>query len=159
MVTSLGISQFDAGLFILQASRDLYSDVSRATEGLVTGKDLTEKTVGEILGRGQAPITELDDSTALVRRDVDIAAVNETLELALPDDEAFETIAGLLFNRAGRVVEQGETFDCDGIWLRVESVDQTRILQVRMQTERAANQSRSGTEPREETFIEHSTGE
>jgi CBS domain containing-hemolysin-like protein len=159
MVTSLGISQFDAGLFILQASRDLCSDVSRATEGLVTGKDLTEKTVGEILGRGQAPITELNGSTALVRRVVDIAEINETLELALPDGEEFETIAGLLFNRAGRVVEQGEAFDCDGIRLRIESVDRTRMMQVRMQTGRADNQSRSGTESREETFIEHSTGE
>jgi CBS domain containing-hemolysin-like protein len=159
MVTSLGISRCDAGRSILQASRGLSADESRTAERLGTVEDLTEEIVREILGREQAPITELDDSTALVRRDVDIAAVNETLELALPDDEAFETIAGLLFNRAGRVVEQGETFDCDGIWLRVESVDQTRILQVRMQTERAANQSRSGTEPREETFIEHSTGE
>ncbi len=130
------------------------------TEGLVTVEDLTEEIVGEILeGREQAPITELDDSTALVRGDVAIAEVNETLELDLPDGEEFETIAGLLFNRAGRLVEQGETFDCDVVRLRVESVDETRITQVRIQTGMADNQSRDGTEFREEMSDELSTDE
>ncbi|WP_226043292.1 hemolysin family protein [Natrinema sp. DC36] len=130
------------------------------TEGLVTVEDLTEEIVGEILeGPEQAPITELDDSTALVRGDVAIAEVNETLELDLPDGGEFETIAGLLFNRAGRLVKQGETFDCDVVRLRVESVDETRITQVRIQTGMADNQSRDGTEFREEMSDELSTGE
>ncbi|WP_276255521.1 hemolysin family protein [Halomontanus rarus] len=105
------------------------------TEGLVTIEDLTEEIVGEILEGGkEAPITKLDETTALVRGDVDIAEVNESLDLDLPDGEEFETIAGLLFNRAGRLVEQGETFNCSDVQLRVETVEQTRITKVRIRT-------------------------
>jgi putative hemolysin len=111
------------------------------TEGLVTVEDLIEEIVGEILeGPEEAPITQLNQTSALVQGDVDIAAVNEALGLELPDGEEFETIAGLLFNRAGRLVEQGETFDCDGVQLRVETVDQTRITHVRVVTDTSHTQ-------------------
>ncbi len=117
------------------------------TEGLVTVEDLTEEIVGEILeGTEDAPVTELDETTALVRGDVNIAAVNERLGLDLPDGEEFETIAGLLINRAGRLVEQGETFDVGAVQLRVETTDQTRITQVRIRTDRSKNSTESTVE-------------
>ncbi|WP_306061167.1 hemolysin family protein [Natronococcus wangiae] len=117
------------------------------TEGLVTVEDLTEEIVGEILeGTEEAPITHLNETTALVRGDVDIAAVNEELDLNLPDGEEFETIAGLLFNRAGRLVEQGETFDCNDVQLQVETVDQTRVIQVRIRIDPSTETSETTTE-------------
>nr|WP_255666493.1 transporter associated domain-containing protein [Haladaptatus sp. DYF46] len=117
------------------------------TEGLVTIEDLTEEIVGEILeGPEDAPITQLDEQTALVRGDVDIVEVNETLGLELPDGEEFETVAGLLFNHAGRLVEQGETFNCDGVQLYVETVDQTRITLVRIRMGRSDSDGASTTE-------------
>jgi len=118
------------------------------TEGLVTIEDLTEEIVGEILeGAEDAPITRLDETTALVRGDVDIATVNDQLGLGLPDGEEFETVAGLLFNRAGRLVEQGETFGVEGVQLQVEAMDQTRIIQVRIHYSQSKNSSQSSAKP------------
>ena len=103
------------------------------TEGLVTIEDLVEEIVGEILEGGEEePIEFVDDSTALVKGEVNIDIVNEQLELELPEGEEFETIAGFVFNRAGRLVEEGETISYNGLDIRVEEVENTRITWARI---------------------------
>ncbi|QLH82047.1 hemolysin family protein [Halosimplex pelagicum] len=104
-----------------------------ATEGLVTMEDMTEEIVGEILGGGEDhPIEFLDETEVLVRGEVNIDEVNETLDIHLPEGEEFETIAGFIFNRAGRPVEEGEEFDYEDVVLRAEQVKDTRIQKARV---------------------------
>ncbi len=77
-------------------------------------EDLTEEIVGEILeGEEEEPIEYVDDDTVTVKGEVNIEEVNEALDLDLPEGEEFETIAGFIFNRAGRLVEEGETITYD----------------------------------------------
>jgi CBS domain containing-hemolysin-like protein len=103
------------------------------TEGLVTMEDLTEEIVGEILeGEEEEPIEFVDDDTALVRGEVNIEEVNEALDIELPEGEEFETIAGFIFNRAGRLVEEGEVISFDHVDIRVEEVQNTRIMKARI---------------------------
>jgi CBS domain containing-hemolysin-like protein len=103
------------------------------TEGLLTMEDLTEEIVGEILeGEEEEPIEFVDDDTALVRGEVNIEDVNERLEIDLPEGEEFETIAGFIFNRAGRLVEEGEQIDYENVEIRVEDVENTRIMKARV---------------------------
>ncbi|WP_255151206.1 hemolysin family protein [Halorarius halobius] len=103
------------------------------TEGLVTMEDLTEEIVGEILeGEEEEPIEFVDSDTAIVRGEVNIEEVNETLDIDLPEGEEFETIAGFIFNRAGRLVEEGELIAFDGVEIRVEEVENTRIMKARV---------------------------
>lgn len=108
------------------------------TEGLITIEDMVEVIVGEILeGEEQEPIEHLDDHTIRVRGEVNIEEVNEALEIELPEGEEFETIAGFIFNRAGRLVEEGETITYDNVTIDIESVDNTRIQEVRLTKEQA----------------------
>jgi CBS domain containing-hemolysin-like protein len=103
------------------------------TEGLVTMEDLTEEIVGEILEGGEEePIEVLDDDTAIVKGEVNIDELNEALGVDLPEGEEFETIAGFIFNRAGRLVEEGEAIEYDGLTIRVEQVENTRIMKARI---------------------------
>ncbi|MFB6191894.1 MAG: hemolysin family protein [Haloarculaceae archaeon] len=103
------------------------------TEGLVTMEDLTEEIVGEILeGEEEEPLEFVDEDTLMVRGEVNIEEVNEALEIELPEGEEFETIAGFIFNRAGRLVEEGETITYDGTEIRVEEVENTRIRMARV---------------------------
>ncbi|MFT4946626.1 MAG: putative hemolysin [Natronomonas sp.] len=103
------------------------------TEGLVTMEDLVEEIVGEILEGGEAePIEFESDDAAVVKGEVNIDDVNEALEIELPEGEEFETIAGFIFNRAGRLVEQGEQIEYDGLSIRVEQVENTRIMRARI---------------------------
>ena len=103
------------------------------TEGLVTMEDLTEEIVGEILEEEEEePIEYVGDDTVVVRGEVNVEVVNEALEIDLPEGEEFETIAGFIFNRAGRLVEEGEVIEYDGVEIRVEQVENTRIMKVRV---------------------------
>ena len=103
------------------------------TEGLLTMEDMVEEIVGDILeGDEEQAIEFVDDDTALIRGEVNIDEVNEVLGVDLPEGEEFETLAGFIFNRAGRLVEEGETIEYDGIRIRVEEVDTTRIKQARV---------------------------
>ncbi|WP_256295814.1 hemolysin family protein [Haloarchaeobius salinus] len=99
------------------------------TEGLVTMEDMIEEIVGEILeGEEEEPIEEVDDDTFIVKGELNIEDVNEAMGIDLPEGEEFETIAGFIFNRAGRLVEEGEQITYDGIEITVEQVENTRIM-------------------------------
>jgi len=103
------------------------------TEGLVTMEDITEEIVGEILQAGEEePIEFLGDREAIVKGELNIDEVNEALDIDLPEGEEFETIAGFIFNRAGRLVEEGERIDYNGIEIHVERVEDTRIMKARV---------------------------
>jgi CBS domain containing-hemolysin-like protein len=73
--------------------------------------------------------------------------VNDELGIDLPEGEEFETLAGFIFNRAGRLVEQGETIDYEGVRIHVGEVDNTRIMRARIELP-------EGDEPPEESDAE-----
>jgi putative hemolysin len=114
------------------------------TEGIVTMEDMTEEIVGEILEGGEEePIQFVDETTAVVRGEVNIDELNDALHIELPEGEEFETIAGFIFNRAGRLVEEAETFSYADVELTVEEIENTRIKKARV--------SRQEVEDQEET--------
>lgn len=103
------------------------------TEGLLTMEDITEEIVGEILQAGEEePMEYIDDNEIIVKGELNIDEVNEALDIDIPEGEEFETIAGFIFNRAGRLVEEGEIIQYNGIDIHVETVENTRILKARV---------------------------
>ncbi|WP_125920034.1 transporter associated domain-containing protein, partial [Haloparvum sedimenti] len=103
------------------------------TEGIITLEDMVEEIVGDILeGDEPEPVEFLDDNTAVVQGEVNIDEVNEFLNIDLPEGQEFETLAGFVFNRAGRLVEEGEEIEYDGVKIRIERVDNTRIMRARV---------------------------
>ncbi|MFB6119994.1 MAG: hemolysin family protein [Halobacteriaceae archaeon] len=104
------------------------------TEGLVTMEDMIEEIVGEILEGGEEePLERVDENTVIVRGEVNIDEVNEALDVEIPEGEEFETIAGFVFNRAGRLVEAGEDIEYEDIRITVEQVENTRIVEARIE--------------------------
>jgi len=67
-----------------------------------------------------------------VKGEVNIEEVNEFLDIELPEGEEFETIAGFIFNRSGRLVEEGEELEYGGVRITVEKVENTRIMKARL---------------------------
>ena len=103
------------------------------TEGIITLEDMVEEIVGEILeGDEHEPIEFVDEDVAMVKGEVNIDEVNEILGIDLPEGEEFETLAGFLFNRSGRLVEEGEEVEYDNVKIRIERVDNTRIMKARV---------------------------
>jgi CBS domain containing-hemolysin-like protein len=117
------------------------------TEGLITLEDMVEEIVGDILeGDEEEPFEFVADDAALVRGEVNIDEVNEVLGLELPEGEEFETLAGFIFNRAGRLVDEGEEIEYDGVVIRIEEVDNTRIMRALVtRPEEAGEEAAAGT--------------
>ncbi|PSP53647.1 DNA-binding protein [Halobacteriales archaeon QH_7_68_42] len=128
------------------------------TEGLVTMEDLTEEIVGEILEGGEEePIEYVDDDTVVVKGEVNIEEVNEALSIDIPEGEEFETIAGFIFNRVGRLVQAGEVIEYDGIEIRVEQVENTRITKARITRTDAYNPDETDDDAKVEVSDDVST--
>jgi hypothetical protein len=95
---------------------------------------MVEEIVGDILAEDEEEPFEMQaDGAAVVRGEVNVDEVNDVLGLDLPEGEEFETLAGFIFNRAGRLVEEGETIDYEDVTIRIEEVDNTRIMKARIE--------------------------
>lgn len=114
---------------------DEYGGIS----GLVTTEDLLEELVGEIEDEHDAGepgrIQRQDDGSILVDAMLSLSDLAEILELKRDEDLPYDTLAGLILDRLGRVPDQGERVDVDGFAMFCEEVTRTAILKVRIKKE------------------------
>jgi CBS domain containing-hemolysin-like protein len=100
------------------------------TAGVVTLSDLAEEIVGEVSDPFDEPeIQPLPDGTALIDGLTPITEVNERFELHL-DDPNYDTLAGFVLGRLGRLARVGDQVLVDSVELRVEAMDGLRIARV-----------------------------
>ncbi|HMK09468.1 MAG TPA: hemolysin family protein, partial [Anaerolineales bacterium] len=100
------------------------------TAGVVTLADLVEEIVGEVSDPFDEPeLQPLPDGTALIDGLTTIEEVNERFDLHL-DDPDYDTLAGFLLGRLGRLAQVGDQVEVDGVELRVEAMDGLRIARV-----------------------------
>jgi CBS domain containing-hemolysin-like protein len=104
-------------------------------EGILTLEDLLEEIVGEIDDEFDEEVrsqcVEQADGTYLLDGMLAVRDANAHLNLELPEDDSYTTLAGFLMARAGRVLEEGDTVVHDGSGFRVERVDGRRIRRLR----------------------------
>ncbi|MCC6188884.1 MAG: HlyC/CorC family transporter [Anaerolineales bacterium] len=102
------------------------------TAGLATLGDLLSQIVGEVadpFDRSGPDIQRLPDDSLLINGLTQIEAVNDVLGLALRD-EHYDTIAGFVLGRLGRMARVGDTVESDGVRLKVEALDGLRIARL-----------------------------
>jgi len=102
------------------------------TAGLVTLEDLLEEIVGEVsdpFDRITPEIQSLPDGTAMINGLALIEEVNQHLRLKLEDPD-YDTIAGYVLGKLGRIPRIGDTVEGEGVRLRVESMDGLRIARL-----------------------------
>lgn len=86
------------------------------TAGLVTMEDILEEIVGEIQDEydDEIPLIEkLSKTEFQVNPVITINDANDILPVPLPEEEEYETIAGLVISRLGRIPEINEVIDLD----------------------------------------------
>ncbi len=103
------------------------------TEGMATTENLLEEIVGGIGDERVAqsqPVKKIDEATAQVQAQLRVEQVNEYLGTQLPESDDYETLAGLLLVRFGRIPRVGESVQIDDTKLTVTAMSGPRIEQV-----------------------------
>ena len=100
------------------------------TAGLVSLEDLVEEIFGDI--------QDEHDNRRLTAREVqpgvyeisgrcEIADLNETFNLDLPESDEYQTLAGFILNNLGEIPSQGDTFDIKGMTFSIIKKSATRL--------------------------------
>ena len=110
----------------------LVIDEHGGTAGIVTLEDVVEELVGEIRDEydvGELGVEQLAEERFLVPGTLRIDEAADRLGVELPDGE-YETVAGFLMDRLGRIPKRRDAVEHDGWRLRVRSMNRRRVVQV-----------------------------
>ncbi|OLT20150.1 hypothetical protein BJF81_05335 [Ornithinimicrobium sp. CNJ-824] len=139
-ITALPVSKpVLASLHLLQETQQhlaLVVDEHGGTEGIVTVEDLVEELVGEIYDEYD---TEPDPEDSLVRADgilrvsggLIVEELEDALDVHLPRG-GYETVAGLVLARLGRMAAEGDEVRAGPVLLRVTAMEGMRIREVQV---------------------------
>ena len=104
-------------------------------EGILTLEDLLEEIVGEINDEydeeTRAQCVEQSDGTYMLDGMLAVRDANRHLNLELPENGSYTTIAGFLMAQAGRVLKIGDEVEYEGATFKVERVERRRIRRIR----------------------------
>jgi putative hemolysin len=115
-------------------------DEHGSVSGLVTLEDLIEEIVGEIEDEydwEERPVEKLRDGSIVVEGTVPASQLREAHHVPLPEGE-FETVAGFMLDRLGRVPKGGEVVEEAGYRFTVVDVEKHRISKVKVESRRQA---------------------
>ena len=110
----------------------LVTDEYGSVSGLVTLEDLLEELVGEITDeydKEEPELVEIEPGIFRVSGKASIDDVNELLDVELPDQE-WDTIGGFVLDLFGRIPDDGDQKDWQGLKFTAEEVHGRRIAKV-----------------------------
>jgi len=109
------------------------------TAGLVTIEDILEEIVGEIQDEydTEPPLVEmLADGAYIVNPRMEVGDFEQLMDVHWADDEQErEPLAGLIFDRFGRIPEVGDELWIEGIKFTVLEIENQRLAKLRVERE------------------------
>ncbi len=104
------------------------------TEGVITLDDVLEEIIGEITDEYTEPVelyTRNKSGNYLFDAKIDLDDMADILSMDLTTDEdEYETLGGLIYYLLERIPEEGETMEFKGLLLKVNKMDNNRLLKV-----------------------------
>jgi len=106
--------------------------------GIITVEDILEELVGDILDefdKEEPGVQEIAPGVHVVDAQMWVEEINDSMNLALPTDESYETLGGLVIDRLGHLPQHpGEKVEIDNgrITLVVMQMHGRRIVKVKI---------------------------
>ena len=134
--------------FILTEDQSAFHEYG-ATVGMITLEDLLEEIVGEIRDEydedEEELIQKMSDDTYLVEGSMKLDDINDALGTNLTSED-YDSIGGLIIDCLDRLPEDGEEVTLEnGIHLKVQGIDQNRIVKVLMTIPEVPEEHDAGT--------------
>lgn len=103
-----------------------------AVEGLLTDEDIAEEIVGEIQTRDHPEeelIREISPGNYIIQGDLDIEFFQRRFGMQVLKDD-FETVAGFVISRLGKIPRNGEKFEHEGFTFQVHEATDRSVEKV-----------------------------
>ncbi|MDC8003020.1 hemolysin family protein [Aureisphaera galaxeae] len=100
------------------------------TSGIITVEDIIEELFGEIEDEHDSVAlieTELSMNHYQFSARLEVDYLNETYKLDLPEDDAYETLGGMIVNFTEEIPQQDETLEIENFTIQIVEVSNTKI--------------------------------
>jgi CBS domain containing-hemolysin-like protein len=119
------------------------------TVGIVTVEDALEQLVGEIedeFDMPDAPTVSLLAGGAVVLDGAEnIRDIEDNMQIVLPKDAGYETLAGFALDQLGHIPHEGESFEFEGRRYTILDMQKLRIARVKIEATAAPNAPAAST--------------
>ena len=127
------LREFRARKVHLSVALDEYG----GTTGIVTIEDVLEEIVGDISDEYDriepALLARVDERTVEADGRLHIDELNDALKLEVPEDEDYDTVAGLVFAELGYIPAAGEALEAHGAKFTVLTANERKITRLRVE--------------------------
>jgi CBS domain containing-hemolysin-like protein len=108
------------------------------TAGIVTIEDMLEEIVGEIYDEHEKAdelIRKVGEGAWMVKGRAAVEDLAEVTGIELPDQDIYETVAGLVMTHAGKVPLSGERISFAGLVFEVRERTRTKVVSLAVTVE------------------------
>lgn len=113
----------------------IVTDEYGGTEGVITMEDILEEIVGKIRDSNEGEIkqvTKLPDGTYYILGTMHIDDFNETFNFDLPESDEYNTIAGFISDKTGKILNPGESFEYEGLVFELMKKIRQKMVQFKV---------------------------
>ena len=95
----------------------IVTDEYGGTEGIISMEDIIEEIVGEISNANVQPAEyiKMPDGKYNILGSISIDDFNEIFNVKLPESEEYNTVAGFISYKTGKILNAGETFQYENL--------------------------------------------
>ena len=118
------------GLTKKRKSVAIVLDEYGGTSGLITIEDIVEELFGEIEDEHdtvELQEKKINDREFALSARLEVDYINEEYNLELPENDAYETLGGLIVHHTETIPEQGEIVEIDNFQFTIKKVSSSKI--------------------------------